>query len=92
MAPDYSKRASDKSIPWQTIAVGISIIAALSAVGKTWFLNDYRLEQLEKQVVALDAKVDKLDERMVKLDTTYHLLIEQAREHGWNVPWQRRGR
>ena len=91
MADDEQKRRNgDGKIPWQAIAVILSVLMALSAFGKTWFLNDYRLEQLEKSVDRIDAKVEKLDAKLVQLDTTYHLLIEQARDHGWNIPWQPR--
>jgi hypothetical protein len=89
---EHSRRGGDGKIQWQAIAVIISVLMAVSALGKTWFLNDYRLEQVEKRVEQIDAKIEKLDERMVKLDTTYHLLIEQARDHGWNIPWVPRGK
>ena len=83
------KRAGDNKFPWQVISIGLSVLLAILAAGKTWFINDYRLEQLEKQVIMLDVKLDRQDEKLAKLQSTYDLLIGQARDHGWDIPWQR---
>lgn len=87
---ELMRRRTDGKFPWQAIAVLLSILIAMSAGFKTWFLNDYRLDQVEKQLAALEGKVDALDEKFTRLDTTYHLLIEQARVHGWRIPWESR--
>lgn len=90
---DQTRRSGDGKINWQAIAVFLSAIMAATAFGKTWILNDYRLEQLEKKFEQLDTKVQRIDSNLTQLNTTYHLLIDQAREHGWNIPWMpRRGR
>ena len=93
MADDeYKRRNGDGKIQWQAIAVILSVLMALGAFGKTYFLSDYRIGELEKKVEKLDGKIEAMDAKLVQLDTTYHLLIEQAREHGWAIPWQPRRR
>ena len=89
---EHKRRDSDGKLNWQAIAVILSVLMALSAFGKTFFLSDYRLGELEKKVEKLDTKIEAMDSKLVQLDTTYRLLIDQAREHGWNIPWMPRGR
>ena len=89
---EYTKRSSDGKLNWQMIAVILSVLVALSAFGKTYFLSDYRLGEMEKKVEKVEAKLDRLDERVARLNATYDLLLDQARAHGWTIPWQGRRR
>ena len=89
---EYTKRSSDGKLNWQMIAVILSVLMALSAFGKAYFLSDYRLGEMEKKVEKLEGKVDRLDEKLVRLQATYEVLLDQAREHGWTIPWQGRRR
>ena len=89
---EHSRRNSDGKLNWQALAVILSVLMALSAFGKTYFLSDYRLGEMEKKVEKLEAKVDRVDEKLVRLNATYDLLLDQARVHGWNIPWQGRRR
>ena len=84
---EHNGRSGDKRVSWQALAVIFSMLMAIIAMGKTWFINDYRIEQLEKQMIAVEVKVDRIDEKLTQLDTTYRILTEQARQHGWIVPW-----
>ena len=93
MADDeHTRRNGDNKIHWQAIAVVLSVLMALSAFGKTFFLSDYRLGEIEKKVEKLETKVDRVDEKLARLQATYDLLVDQARDHGWTIPWQGRRR
>ena len=88
--------SNDGKIPWQAVAIGVSLVFALFSAAGTWFVNSYRLDQVETQIRELNTKfegrIDKIEERQVRLQATYEVLIDQARDHGWTIPWQGRRR
>ena len=88
--------SNDGKIPWQAVAIGVSLVFALFSAAGTWFVNNYRLDQVETQIGELNTKfegrIDKIEERQVRLQATYEVLLDQAREHGWTIPWQGRRR
>ena len=92
MADEYTKRSSDGKFNWQALAVILSVLMALSAFGKAYFLSDYRLGEVEKHIDKVEARLDRIEERQIRLQSTYDILVDQAREHGWVIPWQGRRR
>lgn len=86
------RRIGDNGIDWKLITLIISFLMAFGGFAGTWYVNSYRLDAIERDLAKLDAKVERMDEKLVRQQATYDLLVDQARAHGWEIPWQGRRR
>jgi hypothetical protein len=74
------------TLTWEAVGILFAILLAVSGGLKTWFLNDFRLEQLEKQAAAVDRRLAAIEGDMREVQATYRILLQQAEKHGWTVP------
>jgi len=76
------------------IALAGMLLSARNIGGALKYVSalDPKDPEMEKKVEKLEGKVDRLDEKLVRLQATYEVLLDQAREHGWTIPWQGRRR
>ena len=76
-------------VDWATIAgVVLALMLAATSAFKTMVINDYRIEQLEKDLAKIDTRLDDADKKIAHIEQGYGALLNEARRHGWKVDWE----
>lgn len=61
----------------ENIKNNIGLIAMFAGLAGTWTLNNYRINELEKEIEAINPVVLEVKERLISIETKLEFLIDK---------------